>query len=747
MAFRRPRKTLLVYPDRVSARPGETVRFMASSEDGQPFEHEVLRIRSGDATPGGAGYKVETVVGSRGRVTDARRQPVHAGSYAIVAPAPLIDGLASFTAQAMVMATLPAKPWQAVMGKWVEPSECGFVVYIDDKGQFCCGIGDGKGGTCFLRSGVPVTGGHWYLVAAAFDAATGTLRLWQEAQDAYPGQGAVVVETTTAVRIGRRADLPFLMAAWSEDGTDGNTVGALFNGRIDDPVLSRRALDRAGILALRHGPIPPAVAPDVVAAWDFALDMGSDRIRDAGPNRLDGRLVNLPTRAVPDSLWTGEDMDWTKRPGHYGAIHFHDDDLYDAGWRPSFDVAVPEGWRSGFYAVRLWNDADENFAPFVVRPPKGTTTAPLAFLASTATYTAYVNIQWSMLNDKAEMRMGSATVLDPEDVTLYERPELGLSAYDLHADGSPVYYATRLRPCLNWAPKTGLWSFNADTHVTDWLEAMGHGYDVVTDDDLHAEGVALLAGYGCVVTGAHPEYLSTPMWRAMTAYLNGGGRLMYLGGNGFYWRIAYHPELPGVIEVRRAETGARYWAAEPGAYHHAFTGELGGLWRRVGCPPNRLVGIGTVVTGFDRSSYYRRTEASREPRASWIFEGVGADERIGDFGIVGGGAAGFELDAADPALGTPPHALVVARSEAHSYYYLLVPEETLFHHPAINGLEDDAVRAEMVFFEGPRGGAVFSTGSITWSASLSHDGYANNVSRITDNVVRRFLDPSPFPPP
>jgi len=247
-----------------------------------------------------------------------------------------------------------------------------------------------------------------------------------------------------------------------------------------------------------------------------------------------------------------------------------------------------------------------------------------------------------------------------------------------------------------------------------------------------------------VVTGAHPEYWSTPMWDAMTAYLRGGGRLMYLGGNGFYWRIAFHRDLPDVIEVRRAETGARYWAAEPGAYHHAFTGELGGLWRRVGCPPNRLVGIGTVVTGFDRSSYYRRTPASRGARAAWIFDGLAEDERIGDFGILGGGAAGFELDAADPALGTPPHALVVARSEAHSYYYLLVPEETLFHHPAINGLEDDGVRAEMVFFEGPNGGAVFSTGSIIWAASLAHAGYDNNVSRVTDNVLRRFTDPASF---
>ena len=39
---------------------------------------------------------------------------------------------------------------------------------------------------------------------------------------------------------------------------------------------------------------------------------------------------------------------------------------------------------------------------------------------------------------------------------------------------------------------------------------------------------------------------------------------------------------------------------------------------------------------------------------------------------------------------------------------------------------------------------VFSTSSIAWSGALSYGGYANNVSRITENVVRRFLDPKPF---
>ena len=72
----------------------------------------------------------------------------------------------------------------------------------------------------------------------------------------------------------------------------------------------------------------------------------------------------------------------------------------------------------------------------------------------------------------------------------------------------------------------------------------------------------------------------------MKAWIDRGGRLMYMGGNGWYWRVAFHDELPGVIELRRAEDGIRPWIAEPGEYYHSFNGEYGGLWRRIGRAPN-----------------------------------------------------------------------------------------------------------------------------------------------------------------
>ena len=107
---------------------------------------------------------------------------------------------------------------------------------------------------------------------------------------------------------------------------------------------------------------------------------------------------------------------------------------------------------------------------------------------------------------------------------------------------------------------------------------------------------------------------------------------------------------------------------------------------------------------------------------------------IGDFGLIGGGAAELELDRADRALGTPPNALVLASSENHTPVYMVVLEEIFINAPGLCNGESDLVRADMVFFETPSGGAVFATSSIAWAGSLSHNEYRNNVSQITSNV-------------
>jgi N,N-dimethylformamidase len=262
---------------------------------------------------------------------------------------------------------------------------------------------------------------------------------------------------------------------------------------------------------------------------------------------------------------------------------------------------------------------------------------------------------------------------------------------------------------------------------------------VVTDEDLRQDGLRAIADYRVIITGTHPEYHSTRMWDAMKAWLDRGGRLMYMGGNGWYWRIAFHDELPGVVELRRAEDGIRTWFAEPGQYFHSFNGEYGGLWRRIGRPPNVMCGVGFIAQGFDVSSYYRRAPDADNPPAAFIFQGV-PDEIIGNFVLVGGGAAGIELDCITTALDSPPNILRLASSENHSPMMPLVNEEFGVVPPNLGGDQNDRVHADLAFGETPSGGALFATSSIAGAAPsrttttttmwLGSPGTSSNGSQI-----------------
>lgn len=126
-----------------------------------------------------------------------------------------------------------------------------------------------------------------------------------------------------------------------------------------------------------------------------------------------------------------------------------------------------------------------------------------------------------------------------------------------------------------------------------------------------------------------------------------------------------------------------------------------------------------------------------------MFTGID-NQVIGDFGVLQAGAAGLEIDAVDPRLGTPPHALVVAQSEHHSNTYELVAEEVLVPHGATDAIINPDIHADITFFETPNGGAVFSAGSIAYAGSLGWNRFDNNVFRLTTNVLNRFKDGAPF---
>ena len=144
----------------------------------------------------------------------------------------------------------------------------------------------------------------------------------------------------------------------------------------------------------------------------------------------------------------------------------------------------------------------------------------------------------------------------------------------------------------------------------------------------------------------------------------------------------------------------------PAKGHHS-SGEPGGHWVDRGRAPQALVGVGFCAQGGGPGAGYDRTPDSEDPRAAFIFDGIGRDETIGDFGLKLGGAAADELDRADPALGTPPGTLVVATTRGkHDDSYQRAVEEVEEMTARAGGTQSEHVRADMTYLEtpGPRRG-------------------------------------------
>lgn len=727
------------YSDRFSVRPGETIAFKIDCRDAREFSARLVRVRCGDPNPAGPGIRETDLSAVFSGRFPGRRQEVRLGSYVRVGDAEALQSLGSFTLDALIRPTTPAKPGQGILARLSADGSAGYALLLDGSAGITIRLGT-DAGPVSLATGTPLRGRTWYRAWASYDAATGELTV---------GQRALAGETkgATSVRTGKVPGRPRMGAGQNLflAAMGGDPVGGHYNGKLEGP----RILDRAlGADALGLGELPGHAR--AIADWDFSVDIPGLRAIDRGPYRLHGALVNLPTRGMTGASWTGDETNWRHAPEQYGAIHFHDDDIHDCGWETDFAFTVPENLPSGVYAMRIATPNAEDMIPFFVPPPRGKRTAEVCVVIPTFTYQIYGNHARGNTTDVYRERVRE---WNARPWTADEHREYGLSTYNYHTDGSGIAHASALRPMITFRsaflsipelPGSGLRHFSADTHLFDWLEEKGFSFDVITDHDLHREGVKAIADYPVVLTCTHPEYHTDESFDALRDYTHVGGRLMYLGGNGFYWRIALHRDTPGAAEIRRGEIGIRAWAAEPGEYFNAFDGRYGGLWRRIGKPPNLVTGIGFSAQGLFESGHYRRKPGSRDPRAAWIFEGV-EDEVLGDFGLCGMGAAGYELDRADPRLGTPDNAIVLASSEGLPASYVAVPEDLLSHVQTWNGeTVEQLKRGDMVFFTRPGGGAVFSVGSITFCGSLSHNGYENNISRIVENVLRRFLRPEPF---
>ena len=179
--------------------------------------------------------------------------------------------------------------------------------------------------------------------------------------------------------------------------------------------------------------------------------------------------------------------------------------------------------------------------PFFVRPPRGPATEDVVLLSRPCTYLAYANEHIHEDNPGAQLVFGHTMRHRPGGRVAHEHREFGLSIYDLHATASGVCYSSWLRPILNMRPDAASAPRSlraAYRRPAPRRLARAQGRRASTSSPTRT---CTTRASTARALPRRPHRLRTrsttsrPMLDALEAYVDGGGRLMYLGGNGFYW--------------------------------------------------------------------------------------------------------------------------------------------------------------------------------------------------------------------
>ncbi len=694
------------YASELSVRPGEHLTFQVSSELGGEYAATVHRLLGGGSDPRAPRLRTEQVA-ALGRFP-ALDQPVPIGSRAVATwPAAIEAAEATFTIE--VQRRLAGTP-QAIA--WLGGQD-GLGIELDETGSPRVLLA----GATIATADAPLELRTWTRLVVAWSAAGielswGTGDAWRTVRGIAPTPIAGIHSLALAARpLG--------------DGWDRH-----FTGRLERPVLLAGRLDAAAAAAAAgvSGEPIPATA---IAGWDFSREIGAWTVRAEGTEPTELALRQAPVRGVRGARWT-DATDYRDAPAQYGAIHFHADSLEDCEWLPQAEWTVPDDASSGFYALHVDAGGEEDWIPFFVRPALGRPAAELLVVASTATYYAYGNSRFWWEDPIQEIAQDRLVELGRQEQYLVTHPELGLANYDRHLDDSPVNFSSRHRPNLFMRPgHSRAEAYASDLYLIAWLERRGIAYDVVTDEDVHFDGRALMDPYRAIVSGSHPEYLSDAMYDATRAWVEAGGRYCYLGGNGYISNVTWRSDRPWLMENRA--TGNLQNDPETVATEgvNQLDGTIGRRMSETGRSPGSLWGVDSVTMGFDRSYPVLRSDTSYAPEFAWAFDGI-VPRLFAGRSLSGGGVIGQEWDNARLMLGAPGH-YVLASSIDHSLIPTVLGADPIHHGDVVAFFHDR--------------GLVVSASAMAWVGALHVDDYENDAERFVRNVITRFLDPAPIAQP
>ena len=263
---------LLGYTDRLSAAPGDSIRFMVSS-DHDEYTSQLVRLVHGDTNPAGPGFKQVLVPSAIDGVRAGRHQDLPSGSSATLpVPAGILGGDLTFAV--FVQPTAPGGRESVVASRGRPFDGDGWALVVSETGTLEAVIGRG-GDQTRIATEIVLPRWRWCFVALTVEAGVASVSHlpWRD-----PGAelGLGTHREASGGPIADDADALLLAAS-----VEGDRVTRHFDGRLDRPRLIGRALDEAALLALAETPDDlDAVAADLIGAWDFSLDIPNDRITD-----------------------------------------------------------------------------------------------------------------------------------------------------------------------------------------------------------------------------------------------------------------------------------------------------------------------------------------------------------------------------------------------------------------------------------------------------------------------------------
>jgi N,N-dimethylformamidase len=201
---------------------------------------------------------------------------------------------------------------------------------------------------------------------------------------------------------------------------------------------------------------------------------------------------------------------WTEKPRQYGPS------TSTATTWPTpngshVDFTIPKDWRSGFYALQLranpaGAEPSKASSGFFVRADLPGPRAPMAFVASTATFLAYANSALRLDQVHAKRAGRPARAVARRRLSAGASRARACRPTTTHADAAAGASA-REAPILNMRPRGNVFNYGNDTTLSTGSSRWAT--TTTSSPTIHpSHGLQVLKPYRCVVTGSHPEYIS-----------------------------------------------------------------------------------------------------------------------------------------------------------------------------------------------------------------------------------------------